>query len=253
MIMYHGDCIEEMKKIPDGSVDCVITDLPYGTTALEWDKRIDIGLFWKEVERCVNDVSNVLLFASSSFVFDLHESKRDWYKYKLIWVKNTPTGMCSAKYRPMKYYEEILLFQKSIGVYNPQKKERVGVGKGFYKYNHPYGGSNHIEGLESIPKKYDPDYVQPSDVLVFNTVPNRKGKLHPTQKPVDLIEYLIRTYSNEGDTILDATMGSGTTGVACVRTKRDFIGIERESEYFDIARKRIEKEMLTPQQGELKI
>jgi site-specific DNA-methyltransferase (adenine-specific) len=146
--------------------------------------------------------------------------------------------MSSAKYRPMKYYEEICVFYKKVGTYNPQMKPRVGVGKACYNYDHYCGDSNHVD-YKKVKYKYDPNWVQPSDILEFNVVPNRKGKLHPTQKPIDLCEWLIKTYSNENDTILDNCMGSGTTGVACVNTNRDFIGIELDKKYFDIAKERL--------------
>lgn len=173
------------------------------------------------------------------FTYKLYASNVKQYKYKLIWKKNVPTGMSSAKYRPMKYYEEILIFQKGKGCYNPQMKERVGKHKECYRYDHYCNPNNHID-LEKKPKRYDPDKVQPSDILEFNVVPNRKGKLHPTQKPVELLEWLVKTYSNENDIVLDNCMGSGTTGVACKNLNRNFIGIEKDKEYFNIAKERIE-------------
>lgn len=181
----------------------------------------------------------ILLFCSGLFTLDVINSNRKDYKYKLIWKKNVPTGMSSAKYRPMKYYEEICVFQRGSGCYNPIMKERVGVGKACYNYDHYCGKSNHVE-LDKIKKKYDPDFVQPSDVLEFNVVPNRKGKLHPTEKPVELLSYLIRTYTNPGDLVLDNCMGSGSTGVACIETERRFIGIEKDDTYFKLAKDRID-------------
>lgn len=159
----------------------------------------------------------------------------------MIWKKNVPTGMSSAKYRPMKYYEEILVFKKgNKATYNPQMKERIGEKKECYKYNHYCGTNNHI-ALDKIKKKYDPDYVQPSDILEFNVVPNRKGKLHPTEKPIELLEWLIKTYSNENEIVLDNCMGSGSTCIAAINTNRKFIGIELEKTYFHISRDRIER------------
>jgi site-specific DNA-methyltransferase (adenine-specific) len=143
----------------------------------------------------------------------------------------------------MKYYEEILVFQKGKPIYHPQMKERVGEKKECYRYNHYCGSNNHIE-LDKVKKKYDPDYVQPSDVLEFNVVPNRKGKLHPTEKPVELLEWLVRTYTNENDIVLDNCMGSGTTGVACKKLNRQFIGIEKDENYFKISKVRIENTVL---------
>ena len=241
VILWNGDCLELMKNISDNSVDCIICDLPFGTTKLEWDNIIDFDLLWSEYNRVLKDNANIVLFSSGDFTYKLYASNPKLYKYKLIWKKNVPTGMSSAKYRPMKYYEEILIFQKGRGCYNPQPKERVGVGKSCYNYDHYCGNNNHMSELKKQPKKYDPDFVQPSDILEFNVVPNRKGKVHPTQKPVDLLEWLVKTYSNEHDVILDNCMGSGTTGVACKRLNRDFIGIEKDEKYFEIAKERIEK------------
>ena len=233
--LYNGDCIELMQQIPDKTIDCIICDLPYGTTSLKWDTVIPFNELWEQYNRICK--GNIVLFSSGLFTYNLIGSNINKFKYKLIWKKNVPTGMSSAKYRPMKYYEEICIFNS--GTYNPIMKERVGIGKACYNYDHYCGNSNHTN-FGKQPKKYDPDFVQPSDVLEFNVVPNRNGKLHPTQKPVDLLEWLIKTYSNEGDTILDNCMGSGSTGVACVNTNRNFIGIELDKNYFDIAKNRIE-------------
>ena len=148
--------------------------------------------------------------------------------------------MSSAKYRPMKYYEEICVFYDKVGTYNPQMKPRVGRGKSCYNYDHYCGASNHVT-YSKVKKRYNPDFVQPSDILEFNVVPNRKGKLHPTQKPVALLEHLIKTYTNEGDIVLDNCMGSGSTGVACVNTGRNFIGFELDTNYFEIASKRVKE------------
>ena len=238
IVLRYGDCLDVMQEIPNNSIDCIICDLPYGTTAMTWDKIIDFDLLWEQYNRICKDNSNIILFSSGEFTYKLYASNIKQYKYKLIWKKNVPTGMSSAKYRPMKYYEEILVFQKGKGCYNPQMKERVGVHKECYRYNHYCNPNNHID-LEKKPKRYDPKKVQPSDILEFNVVPNRKGKLHPTEKPVELLEWLVKTYSNENDTILDNCMGSGTTGVACKNLNRNFFGIEKDKKYFDIAKERI--------------
>lgn len=148
--------------------------------------------------------------------------------------------MSSAKYRPMKYYEEICVFGNSKATYNPILKERVGVGKACYNYDHYCNPNNHIN-MGKIKRRYDPDFVQPSDILEFNVVPNRKEKLHPTQKPVELLEYLIKTYTNEGELVLDNCMGSGSTAIACINTNRNFIGMELNEDYFNVARNRVNK------------
>lgn len=238
--LYNGDCLKEMNNIEDNSVDMVLCDLPYGTTKCEWDTVIDFMELWNCYNRILKQNSTVVLFASGLFTYQVYQSNVKDYKYKLIWKKNVPTGMTSSKYRPMKYYEEMLIFQKGNPTYNPQMKPRVGVGKDCYNYDHYCGKSNHVE-LEKQKKRYNPDFVQPSDILEFNVVPNRKGKLHPTQKPVDLTEWLIKTYTDDGDVVLDNCMGSGTTGIACINTNRNFIGIEKDENYFNIAKKRIQE------------
>lgn len=237
--LYCGDCLEIMKNISDKSVDMILCDLPYNITSMSWDCLIPFDKLWAEYNRIIKPDGNIVLFSSSLFTIDLINSNRKNFKYRLMWKKNVPTGMSSAKYRPMKYYEEICIFNKSRGTYNPQMKPRVGAKKECYNYNHYCGESNHVN-YQKVKKKYDPDWVQPSDILEFNVVPNRNGKLHPTQKPVELCEWLIKTYSNEDDLILDNCMGSGSTGVACINTNRNFIGIELDENYFNIAKERIE-------------
>lgn len=239
MQLYNDDCLNIMPLLPCNSIDLILCDLPYNITSMSWDCLIPFDKLWAEYERIIKPTGNIVLFSSGMFTIDLINSNRKHFDYKLIWKKNVPTGMSSAKYRPMKYYEEICKFSIGKGTYNPQMKPRVGEKKECYRYDHYCGESNHVN-YEKIKKKYDPDFVQPSDVLEFNVVPNRKGKLHPTQKPVELCEWLIKTYSNEGDVVLDNCMGSGTTGVACINTNRDFIGIELDKGYYDIAKERIE-------------
>lgn len=236
--IYNEDCLEGMKRIPDKSVNCIICDLPYGMTKISWDSAIPIDKLWEQYNHILKSNGNVVLFSAGLFTYTLIQSNIKDFKYKLIWEKNVPTGMASAKTRPMKYYEEICIFNKGKAIYNPIMKERVGVGKACYNYDHYCGESNHLT-LAKQPKRYDPDFVQPSDVLHFNVVPNRNGKLHPTQKPVDLVEYLIKAYSNEGDTILDNCIGSGTTAIAALNTNRNFIGFELDETYFNIAINRI--------------
>ena len=236
--IYNQDCIEGMKLIDDKSIDLICCDLPYNITKISWDSLIPFNQLWEQYKRIIKPNGNIVLFSSGIFTINLVESNIKDFKYRLIWKKNVPTGMSSAKYRPMKYYEEICVFNQGNATYNPIMKERVGVGKSCYKYDHYCGDSNHLQ-LDKKPKRYDPDFVQPSDILEFNVVPNRNGKLHPTQKPVELVEYLIKTYSNEGDLVLDNCMGSGTTAVACMNTNRNFIGFETDEGYFKISNDRI--------------
>ena len=240
--LWQGDCLELMKNIPNNSVDMILCDLPYGMTQCKWDTIIPFEPLWEQYQRIIKKNGNIVLFSNGLFTYKIINSNEKWFRYKLIWHKNVPTGMSSAKYRPMKYYEEICIFCNGKGTYNPIMKPRIGVGKECYRYEHYCGESNHTK-YEKVKKKYDPDWVQPSDVLEFNVVPNRRGKLHPTQKPVELLEYLIKTYSNENDTILDNCMGSGSTGVACINTNRKFIGIEFNNKYFEIAKNRIAKQL----------
>ena len=244
--MLNGDCLELMTNLADNSVDMILVDLPYGTTGISWDSVIPFDKMWEQFNRVAKDNAAIVLFASQPFTTDLICSNRKDYKYSLVWKKNVPTGMSSAKYRPMKYHEDICVFHKRQPTYNPIMKERIGVGKACYNYDHYCGESNHVK-LEKVKKKYDPDWVQPSSVLEFNVVPNRKGKLHPTQKPVELLEYLIKTFSNEGDTVLDCCAGSFSTGVACINTNRDFIGIEKDVSYFNIGTERLNNAVNTTQ------
>lgn len=236
--IYNEDCLIGMQDIPDNSIDCIICDLPYNITKLTWDILIPFDKLWEQYNRIIKPTGNIILFSSGMFTYKLIESNIKNFRYKLIWKKNVPTGMSSAKYRPMKYYEEICVFGNSKATYNPIMKERVGIGKACYNYDHYCGDSNHLQ-FNKQKKRYDPDFVQPSDVLEFNVVPNRNGKLHPTQKPVELVEYLIKTYSNEGDIVLDNCMGSGTTAIAAINTNRNFIGFELDKNYFGIANERI--------------
>lgn len=195
--LKQGNCLELMKDIPDKSIDLILCDLPYNMTSMKWDCLIPFDKLWEQYNRIISNKGNIILFSTGLFTIDLVNSNRNNFRYKLIWKKNVPTGMSSAKYRPMKYYEEICVFGNSKATYNPILKERVGVGKACYNYDHYCNPNNHIN-MGKIKRRYDPDFVQPSDILEFNVVPNRKDKLHPTQKPVDLLEYLIKTYSNRG-------------------------------------------------------
>ena len=243
--LLKGDCLELMKQIPDKSVDLILCDIPYGSTQNPWDIIIPFDKMWNSYNRIVKQNGNIVLFSSGNFTLDLIQSNIKNFRYRLIWNKNVPTGMTSAKFRPMKYFEEISIFKsidnKSIEeiVYNPQPKKREGKHPECYRYNHYAGKSNHTK-VDKVEYQYDPDFVQPSDVLDFDVVPNRNGKIHPTQKPLELIDFLVLTYSNEGNIVLDNCMGSGTTGEASVNLKRDFIGIELDEKYFNLAKERID-------------
>lgn len=236
--IYNDDCLEGMKNLPNNSVDLILCDLPYNMTSISWDCLIPFDKLWDQYKRIIKPTGNIVLFSAGMFTYQLIQSNIKDFRYKLIWKKNVPTGMASAKYRPMKYYEEICIFGNSKATYNPIMKERVGVGKACYNYDHYCGDNNHLQ-FDKQKRRYDPNWVQPSDVLEFNVVPNRNGKLHPTQKPTDLLEYLIKTYSNECDVVLDNCMGSGSTAIAALNTNRNFIGYELSEEYYYIILKRL--------------
>jgi len=229
-----GDCLERMKEIPDGSVDMILADPPYGTTACKWDSVIDFDLMWVELKRIIKPNGAIVLFGSEPFSSALRMSNIKQYKYDWIWDKKIPSGMCNAKIMPMKQSELISIFINGKNFYYPIMEERPKPLKGGKIYGNSLSAGN--GGLKSIDTKvYTHKY--PTTHLVFDKI--RKGSLHPTQKPVALMEYLIKTYTQEGETVLDFVMGSGTTGVACKNTGRKFIGIEKDAGYFEIASKRI--------------
>jgi site-specific DNA-methyltransferase (adenine-specific) len=227
-----GDCLDIMPTIPAGSVDMVLCDLPYGTTACKWDSVIPFEPLWREYRRICKPNAAVVLTASQPFTSALVMSNPKMFRYEWIWRKQKPTGFLDARRKPLKDHESILVFCSVAARYNPQ---------GLFPVNILSGRKNKAaRGVYG--DVASSDYIQreggfPRSVVEFATDTSNP---HPTAKPVPLFEYLIRTYTNEGDTVLDNTMGSGTTGVACRNTGRRFIGIERDPTYFDIAQKRIE-------------
>jgi len=232
--LMKGDCLERMKEIESGSVDMVLTDPPYGTTACKWDSVIPFEPMWEQLKRVIKPNGAILLFGSEPFSSALRMSNIKQYKYDWVWDKKIPSGMCNAKIMPMKQSENISVFINGKNFYYPIMEERPKPLKGGKIYGNSLSAGN--GGLKSIDAKvYTHKY--PTTHLVFDKI--RKGSLHPTQKPIELMEYLIKTYTNENETVLDFTMGSGTTGVACMNTNRKFIGIEMDDNYFDIAAKRI--------------
>jgi site-specific DNA-methyltransferase (adenine-specific) len=238
---YQGDCLVEMSKIEDKSVDMILCDLPYGTTNLKWDCIIPFDKLWEAYERIIKDNGAIVLTASQPFTSMLVMSNKKMFKYELIWEKTMPTGVAQSSYMPMKYHENILVFYKSKPTFNKIMAERSESGK--VRAKTPiYGNSdksNHVNMGKQDAKQYDVNFVNPKSVLKFNSVANSFGKLHPTQKPIELFEWLVTTYTNEFETVLDNTMGSGTTGVACKKTGRHFIGIEKDEKYFEIAVSRV--------------
>jgi len=239
--IYLGNCLEVMQDIDGQSIDMVMCDLPYEAIACEWDKIIPFEPLWEQYQRVVKDNGAIVLTASQPFTSKLIMSNLDMFKYEWIWFKNVPTGMAQARYAPMKYHESVLVFANgTIKTFNKQMEERVGKGKDCYNYEHYCGESNHVK-MEKVKKFYDAKLVNPSSVLLFNVEPNRRGKVHPTQKPVALFEYFIRTYTNEGEAVLDNCCGSGTTGVAAVNANRGYILIEKDEVIYNKACERLKK------------
>jgi site-specific DNA-methyltransferase (adenine-specific) len=243
--IYNEDCLEGMKRIPDGSVDAVICDLPYGTTSCAWDAVIPFEPMWNAFKRIVKPKGNIVLFASGRFVFELYASQPNLYRYDLIWQKSRCGSPLTAPYMPLKMHEHILIFGRSGAVYNPQ----MTTGGTPYKkdYDHAYGiKNNHKYGVKGVHTDNHGER-QPISIIKFNQQWRRQDQVHPTQKPVDLCRWLVRTYSNEGNLVLDATIGSGTTAIACIKERRHFLGFELNKEYFDIAKRRIALERQQPQ------
>lgn len=242
--LMQGDCLERMKEIPDGSVDLILCDLPYGTTACKWDSVINTDTLWKEYRRVLSEVGTTILTAAQPFTTVITYPALDIFKHASVWVKNRPTGPQHAKNRPMSKHEDILVFSKGkmghksqLGekrmVYNPQGVKDVGK-----KVVTAKGSHSSITGAR--PNQVGIEYIAqtgfPHTILEFK---KDEDHLHPTQKPLSLIEYLVSTYSNNGNLVLDNCMGSGTTGVACKNLQRKFIGIEMDENYFNIAKQRI--------------
>lgn len=235
--LYLGDCLEEMRKIPDNSVDCIICDLPYGTTNCKWDVLIPFDKLWEEYNRIVKETAPILLFGIEPFSSYIRMSNIKDFRYDLYWHKTLCSNFMMGKRQPFFKVETISVFYKKSPTYNPIMRK----GK-------PYEvKESHIE-QKGMQQKYCFDKKSdiknegtryPDNLLEFNSLGS--GKLHPTQKPLDLLEYLIKTYTNENDIVLDNCMGSGTTGEACIKLGRNFIGIEKDAEYFEIAKKRLLK------------
>ena len=246
--LWQGDCLELMKDIPDGSVDLVLADPPYGTTACKWDSVIPFEPMWEQLKRIIKPNGAICLFGSEPFSSALRMSNIKNFKYDWVWDKvNRYTGYGSCKYAPLKRYEIVSVFYKSKPTYNPQMMQ----GKP-YKKTGDY--SSKIYGTDKI-KKHGKNNGEryPFNILQYKGDDKKNGFLHPTQKPVALLEYLIRTYTNEGETVLDFTMGSGSTGVACVNTNRRFIGIELDDKYFEIAKQRIDAAICDKKRTEITV
>ena len=256
--LYNDDCFNILKDIPDGSVDFVLTDPPYGTTAIKWDNVLDFNKMWVELERITKPKANIIFFASQPFTSLLITSKLDWFKYELIWNKNKCGSPGLAKYRPNKVHENIVVFSKESGsTYNPimeegdayERKTNNPNGYGTGKNTHGYGfGNKKSFGSKNNGTRY------PKSILHASRNFSAQQTVHPTQKPTNVLNWLIMTYSNPNDVVLDFTMGSGSTGVSAKLTGRDFIGIELDKKYFNIAKGRIddvESDIVTTQHHQL--
>ena len=246
MKLFNGNCLEVMKELPDNSIDFILTDPPYGTTVCKWDFVIPYQQMWTELKRIRKNNTAIALFGTEPFSSHLRLSNLKEFKYDWIWHKNTYSNFASSKYNPLKDYEFVHIFGKGRVNYYPIKEKRTKSGlkrnNAGYKNNKNTIGSE-VTGIKIAFKK-NKEYTElknPTLVKYFNNRNPKDRGLHPTQKPTDLLEYLIETYTLENETVLDFTMGSGSTGVACVNTNRDFIGIELDRDYFDISGNRIQE------------
>ena len=253
--LLQGDCLEKMKLIPDGSIDAIITDPPYGTTACKWDSVIPFDLMWEQLNRIIKPNGAIVLFAQQPFSSLLLVSNIKNYRHRFLWEKDKCANFMVAKAQPLKYTEDILVFcnvgfldnqfKKLIGTYNPQMRKGKGNDRDLKKI------VDKSKNLDDINKRENPTKLKlsnnsakqrfPKDIL---NVTSEHKRIHPTQKPVELMEYLIKTYTNENETVLDFTMGSGSTGVACKNLNRNFIGIEMDNKYFELAKNRIENHIV---------
>ena len=240
--LLHGDCLEKMAEIPDGSVDMVLTDPPYGTTACKWDSIIPLEPMWEHLKRVIKPNGAIVMTASQPFTTTLIASNMKMFKYCWVWEKSQATGFLNAKKRPMVKHEDVVVFYAKQARFNRQFVDKK------IENIRPKAKSKPFKPRDCYGSFFDGDFreqpenkLTPLSILQINNEKRGRGikRYHPTQKPVALMEYLIKTYTNEGETVLDFTMGSGTTGVACINTNRNFIGIEKNLSYFNLATDRI--------------
>ena len=235
--LHKGDCLELMKSIPDHSIDMILCDLPYGRTQNKWDAIIPFVEMWEQYERIIKSNGCIALFCDGLFMAELMLSNRKWWKYNLVWDKVLTSGFLNANRMPLRSHEEIAIFYKELPTYNPQKvKGKPNHSKGAPKEvsNNNYGQFGFVDNSAELG-----DMKHPKSIITVPK-PHPSTMIHPTQKPVEVLEWLINTYTNEGETVLDNCMGSGSTGIACINTHRNFVGIERDDEYFQKAKDRIE-------------
>lgn len=229
--LYNDDCLKILPTLSDHSVDMILADLPFGTTKNQWDHIIPMDQLWEQYKRLLKVGGVVALFGDEPFSSKLRLSNPKWYRYDWYWTKNNATGFLNANRMPLKRVETISIFYPKLPLYNPQKEI------GYKPYTSMTGSKTKSYGKFKRIKTVNDGSRYPTNVLTFNKV---SKTIHPTQKPVDLLEYLIKTYTNEGMTVLDNTMGSGSTGVACKNLNRNFIGIEKDPDYFKLAKERLD-------------
>lgn len=235
--LIQGDCLQLMKNIQSKTADMILCDLPYQRTQNKWDIMIPIQELWEEYKRVVKDNGVIALFADGMFMAELMISNKKMWKYNLVWDKVLPSGFLNANRQPLRNHEEICIFYNKQPTYNPQKVKgnpNHSKGKPKVNENNNYGHFEFVDNREELG-----DMKHPKSILTFQKT-HPSISVHPTQKPIELLEWLIKTYTNEGDTVLDNCMGSGSTGVACINTNRNFIGIELDKNYFNLAKNRIE-------------
>ena len=236
--IYQGDCLEVLKQVKDKSVNLILCDLPYGVTQNKADKVIDLGKLWEQYKRVISDNGTIVLTAQQPFTTDLINSNRKMFKYELIWHKELPSGFLNANRQPLRVHENVLVFYKNLGTYNPQKvKGNKNHSKGSMKtdVNNNYGKYGKVDNLEQL------GYMKhPQSVITFQK-PHPSKAEHPTEKPVELAEWIIKSYSHEGDLVLDNCIGTGWTAIASIKSNRNFIGIDLNSEYIKIANERLSK------------
>jgi site-specific DNA-methyltransferase (adenine-specific) len=244
-IVYQEDCIEGMKKIPSNSIDLVLTDPPYGITACEWDKLIDLKKWWVEIKRVIKPNGAIVMTASQPFTTDLINSNREWFKYEIIWCKGKGSNFSLVKKQPLRIHEDILVFQEKMW-YNPQMEKVEGKIRNQKKEveEREWRGTNRPSDVNHFKKikysdDYNPEFTYPKSLIYFPNHLEKHHKSHPTQKPVELFKWLIKSYSNENQLVLDCFAGSGTTAIACIETNRKYICFENNPQYFKIINDRI--------------
>ena len=238
MNLMLGDCLERMKEIPDGSVDLILADPPYGTTACKWDTVIPLDKMWEQLKRIIKPSGAIVMTASQPFTTVLISSNMDMFKYEIIYEKTNPKGFYNSKSRPLTSHENIVVFSKSKTTFNPQKW-KIPEAMRTKRKSQTLKNAGECYGNGVIQRKLDDGTRNPTSVVSFSNRVGKNENYHPTQKPIALMEWLVKTYSNLGDMVLDFVMGSGTTGVAAKNLNRKFIGIEKDAGYFEIAKQRL--------------